>query len=155
MADPAPLNITDALIAAVAAYFDDHNATGELLARATIVPGWNSSDQLPNYSVTIVNGGSEPEILGLGPTGNETVTLEIAARTHVKDKTAANMQTLQAGLDTILKVQNLAEVVTYYGTNIKVKTAYIRGAGFSTVGTWRIATRRLECYVVGLDPDTI
>lgn len=152
MSDPASVNVSDKLVAAILAYFQDHDDSGELLSGVTFLQGWNAASEITGKHVTIVAASGEAQLAGLGPSGNETVTVAISARTHAVDDTPSTQQALEAAIDTLLRDRNLPAILTYFGSNITVMTAYIRGFTRDTVGNYRAYTRVLECFVAGKQP---
>lgn len=152
MPEPAALSISVNLEAGIEAWLATHVGAGLLLAGVTLLKGWDADGALTAKNISIVALTGEAQMAGLGPSGNETIPVEITVRTHVKDDTGATHRALEAALDTLLKDRNLAAIIQYYATNLIVMTAYLRGHRRQTVGNWRSYTRVLECFVAGVQP---
>lgn len=119
------------------------------LTSVTLAKAWDDWESLRGRVISTLVRSSDPEIVGAGFTGNKTVTVEVAMRSHKGDVTGAQHATLEAEAGALLMCSDLLSLLNARAVGCVFMAAVPRLLSRSVTGDWRITTQLVECYVAG------
>jgi len=121
------------------------------LDNVTVTKAWDDWEKLKGKVMSLLVRSSDPEVVGAGFTGNKTIIVEVAFRSHKGDTSGADHATLEAEGGALLLCSDLTALLNARATGFVFMVTAPRALARSVTGDWRVSTQLVECYVAGVE----
>lgn len=121
------------------------------LTDVTITKAWDDWESLKGKVASVLARSSEPEVVGGGFTGNKTIMVDVAFRSHKGDTNGGDHATLEAEGGALLMCSDLTALLNARATGCVFMVTAPRTFTRSVTGDWRVSTQLVECYVAGVE----